>query len=305
MKLNQKQFLLDDRTFTNFEKAAAVILPVPYEGGTSYGKGTALAPQAVIDASYYVEFYDEVLRAEPYRMGISTLAPLRQRRGQSIHESIYTTIREILGHNKMIALLGGDHSVSFGCFKALHEKYPHSGVIQLDAHADLRQSYENSPFSHACIMARLRELTADVLQLGIRSLSAEEAQDIDNQGYQVHTMHDFRGSNFNLVAALQKLPDSVYLTVDVDVFDWSVIRSTGTPEPGGFTWDEGTNLIAAIFSHKNVIGFDLVELSHSPHDPNSAFAAAKLFYKMLGFKLFKHVETNLGKWPLMPDGPLF
>jgi agmatinase len=305
MKLNQKQFLLDDPTFTNFEKAAAVIVPVPYEGGTSYGKGTALAPQAVIDASYFVEFYDEIIKAEPYRMGISTMAPVRQPRGQGIHELVCNTAGELLGQNKFIAMLGGDHSVSYGCFKALHEKYPACGVIQLDAHADLRQSYENSPFSHACIMARLRELTQDALQIGIRSLSVEEAQDIDKHHYQVCTMHDYRTGNFDLMAALQKLPDSVYLTVDVDVFDWSVIRSTGTPEPGGFTWDEGVNLLSTIFSRKTVTGFDLVELSHSPHDANSTFAVAKLLYKMFGFKLQKLVETKLKTWPVVPNGPLF
>ena len=182
-------------------------------------------------------------------------------------------------------LLGGDHSISPGFLRALCEEYGTLSVIQIDAHADLRDSYQGSKFSHACVMARIRELTPHTLQIGIRSMSFEEAQRVEREDLPVCTMSDFRRGKFDMDAALENLPDPVFITVDVDVFDWSVIMSTGTPEPGGFTWDEAMDLLKNIFAHKRVVGFDVVELSYSETDKNSAFAVAKLIYKMLGFKL--------------------
>jgi agmatinase len=305
MRHNPKQFLLADEAFTDFARSAAVILPVPFEGGISYGKGTAQAPRAVIDASYFVEFYDEVLKAEPYRMGITTMAEVKARKGQTIHDAVYKAVDELLLHKKFVAMVGGDHSVSYGCFRAVQRHHPQCSVIQLDAHADLRPSYDGSPFSHACIMARIRELTPQALQIGIRALCVEEAREIEKNHYPVATMHEFRHGGFNLETALDRLPDPVYLTVDVDVFDWSVIYSTGTPEPGGFTWDEGLHVLEKIFSQKNVVGFDVVELSYTPLNPNSTFATAKLLYKMLGFKLADLVRRKLKTWPITPNGSLF
>jgi agmatinase len=159
--------------------------------------------------------------------------------------------------------------------------------------------------NHACIMARIREHTTDALQLGIRSLSATEAKRITREAWPVVTMACLRSGELNLEKLLSRLPDPVYVTVDVDVFDWSVIRSTGTPEPGGFLWDEGLELLQQIFQSKHVVGFDVVELSAEAGDRNSAFAAAKLVYRMLGMKLASEVARGTIDWPRTPQGQLF
>ena len=301
MKLHRRQFLDLDPEYTDFEKAAVSILPFPYEGGISYRSGTARAPDAVLEASGNLELYDEVLRSEPYRMGIATInSPDIPAQTEDVLERVYRSTRSLMKAGKFVVLLGGDHSITPGCFRAVHEKYPAVSVIQLDAHADLRDTYDESRFNHACTMARIRDICKDTLQLGIRSMSKEEAERIDTEDISLYTISDFHNSMFDIDTVLDRLPDPVYVTVDVDVFDWSVIMSTGTPEPGGFTWEEGLSLLHRISIRKSVVGFDVVELAYNDNDYNSPFAVAKLIYKMLGFKL-KNVlsEKNL-PWPSAP-----
>lgn len=306
MKINPKQFLDPPAQYTDFKNAATVILPIPYEGGVSYGRGTAGGPDAVIEASKHLEFYDEVLKAEPYRMGISTVMPPEiSANAERMQEAVFEAAKNLIARNKYIVLLGGDHSLSFGYFKALHAVTDQLAVIQLDAHSDLRDTYEGSPFSHACIMSRIREITGDTLQIGIRSMSLEEARRVESENLALCTMSALRSGEFDIHAALNALADPVYLSVDVDVFDWSVIRNTGTPEPGGLLWDEALALLQHIFSQKDVIGIDVVELSDNPSDRNSAFAVAKLIYKMLGFKLAAEVSRGKITWPDKPRGNLF
>ena len=286
MKLYPKQFLGLDTRFVDHEKAKVAILPFPYEGGVSYGAGTAKAPDSVIEASHYLELYDEVLRTEPYRAGIVTVSPPDIPTDHAaMFETVYKKTQALIKKKKFVVLLGGDHSISSGFLRALCEEYGTLSAIQIDAHADLRDSYQGSKLSHACIMARIRELTPHTLQIGIRSMSFEEAKRIEREDLSVYTMHDFRHGKFDIDAVLENLPDPVFVTVDLDAFDWGVIMSTGTPEPGGFTWDEAMDLLANIFARKRVVGFDVVELSYSETDKNSAFAVAKLIYKMLAFKL--------------------
>ena len=306
MKTAASQFLGLESKHTDFARAAVVILPVPYEGGISFGKGAAQGPQAIIEASRYLELYDEGLQAEPYRMGIATVnAPILDSDPERVQKEIYRSSRALRQAGKFIVLLGGDHSISSGLARALKEEGDPLAVLQLDAHADLRDTYEGSRWSHACAMARLREITPHTLQIGIRSMSAAEAALIQEQQMPVCTMDAYRRRTFDLKAALDKLPDAVYLTLDVDVFDWSVVRSTGTPEPGGLLWDEAMDLLRLIFSTKKVIGVDVVELARNPHDINSPFAVAKLIYKMLGFKLAADVNRGLIEWPHQPCGNLF
>jgi len=306
MKLNSKQFLDLDAEFAEFKTAAVAILPVPYEGGITYGAGTSQGPDAVINASQHLELYDEMLKAEPFRMGIATLMPLKfPSDPQGLHKAIYRCSKAVIKEDKFVVLLGGDHSISIGYFQALQEKHPLLSVIQLDAHADLRDRYRGNPFSHACVMSRIREVTPHTLQIGIRSMSLDEARRIEREDLAVCTMADYRRGNFDIDAAIARLPDPVYVTMDVDVFDWSVIRSTGTPEPGGFLWDEALHLLQRIFMQKNVAGFDVVELSGDSNDRNSAFAVAKLIYKMLGFKLDAAVQQKTLEWPERPRGSLF
>lgn len=306
MKLYSKQFLGLDSRFTEYERSAVAVLPVPYEGGCSYGVGTAKGPDAVIEASYNLELYDELLQAEPYRMGIVTVMPPEICSDPiRMQETIYQISLALIQEDKFVVAVGGDHSISPGYFKALNEQYSRISVIQLDAHADLRDVYDNSPFSHACIMSRIREITTDTLQIGIRSMSLEEARRIESENMAVCTMSDYRSGMFDMDTALGRLPDPVFLTLDVDVFDWSVVHSTGTPEPGGLLWDEAMALLQKLFAKKNIVGFDVVELSADSHDRNSAFAVAKLIYKMLGFKLADQVRRGSLQWPDKPSGNLF
>jgi agmatinase len=305
VKLHRKQFLAPGPEFTALETSAGAILPFPYEGGVSYGGGAGLAPDAVLDASAYVEFFDEVLEAEPFRLGISTLQPppVPKNPGKMI-EALRKAASGPLSMDKFTIVLGGDHSISQGFHLALTDKYGPVSVVQLDAHADLRDTYENSRFSHACIMSRLRDMTSHTLQIGIRALSVEEADRMKREEIQVCTMHAFRSGHFDLQSALARLPDPVFVTLDVDVLDWSVVWSTGTPEPGGMTWDEILRLLEMIFSMKKVVGADLVELSHDERDRNSPYAAARLLYKMFGFQFHASLRRLNRLWPEKPDGPL-
>lgn len=285
MKINTKQFLGIDTTFCSYEESTFVVVPFPYEGGISYGKGTAHGPDAIIDASYYLELYDEILDIEPYTAGICTVIPPKiPSKTINMTDIVYNTTSTLLRDGKFIVSLGGDHSISTGYCQALKEKYGQISVIQLDAHADLRDSYEGSMYSHACVMSRIREITGNTLHIGIRSMSKNEAERIKREQIPVCTMNDFRKGIFDVHSAIHRLPDPVFITFDVDVFDWSVVRSTGTPEPGGFLWDESMNLLSKIFSMKQVAGFDMVELSCEQNDCNSPFAVAKAIYKMIGFK---------------------
>ena len=306
MIANPHRFLDPDPLFTRDETSAVVLLPVPYEGGVSCGKGAAGAPAAVIEASRFLELYDEVLDAEPCRMGIFTAAPPPLPSSDAaVAGTVRLSVLQIMDSGRFPVLLGGDHSVTPGAVAAAAARHSSLGVIQLDAHADLRPEYEGSPYSHACVMARVREMTRDTLQVGIRSMSVEEARLAAREGIALFPMHRVRNGGFDATQALSLLPRDVYITVDVDVFDWSVIASTGTPEPGGMLWDEATAFLSEVFSTKNVVGFDVVELAESESDRNSPFAVAKLIYRMLGFKLGAEVARRGAPWPETPAGPIF
>jgi agmatinase len=270
---------------SDLETARVVMVPFGYEGGVSYGKGTAAAPEAVLRASHYLELYDEVLDAEPSRVGIATIAePAIPQAPEAMLDALESVTGQLLDREKFVVVIGGDHSITTGYVRALATRNADFGVLQLDAHSDLRESYEGSRWSHACVMARIREITNRTLQIGVRSMSAPEARRVKTDNLALCTMHRYRSGEFDIHAELARLPERLFITVDVDVFDWSVIASTGTPEPGGMHWDEAMNLLDAVFRAKTVIGFDVVELARRDQDPNSPFATAKLIYKMIGMR---------------------
>lgn len=265
------------------DKAAALILPVPYEGTVTYGKGTGGGPQAVIEASQQVELYDEYLDSEPWRQGIATLPALHPREStEEMVQAVDQTVDRYVKPGRLVVTLGGEHSISGGAVAAHLRTYPEMGVVQLDAHADLRDTYEGTPWNHACVMARIRDLIPSprVLQLGIRSLSAEEAALARSRSYSIVHARDIVQGRFEATNYLRHLPCEVYVTLDVDVFDPSVIRATGTPEPGGLDWYTVLGIMEHIFAAKRVVGFDVVELSAG--DSPSAFTAARLIYRMIG-----------------------
>jgi agmatinase len=293
MKSHPTPFLGPPTEYCDPNKARAVVVPFAYEGNVSYGLGAAQGPQAVLEASQQVEFYDDILDAEPFRVGIATPEmPAIPTDPAEMIASLAQITDDLLTKGQFPIVIGGDHSITTGYVQSIAKHHPGFGVIQLDAHADLREAYEDNPLSHASVMARIREITPHTLQIGIRSMAVEEARRVKEENLSFCTMRQWRRGAFDLKAGLAALPEKVFITLDVDVFDWSVIASTGTPEPGGFYWDETLDLLQTIFACKEVVGCDVVELAYRPSDPNSPFAVAKLIYKMIGFK-FAHCLTHL------------
>ncbi|MDY6861860.1 MAG: agmatinase [Thermodesulfobacteriota bacterium] len=282
-----ENFLDLEKEYTDIKRAKVVILPVPYERTVTFGIGTSKGPYSIIFASRHLELYDETLNLEPYRVGIATFPALSlPDEPYDAINTVYESTKALIQDGKFVVSLGGEHTISVGFCKALVEIYPSLCVIQLDAHADLRENFCGSPYNHACTMARIREYVTDALQIGIRSMSSYEAEIIYKRDYKVFTMDMFRSKEIDLEKILDSIGNDIFLTIDVDAFDWSVIRSTGTPEPGGFLWGESLHLLSLIFRKKNVVGFDIVELTGNGRDINSSFAAAKLVYKLIGFKFF-------------------
>lgn len=254
----------------SLEKAKVVILPIPHEKTITYKKGTSQAPSAIIEASKQIEHYD--LESKKTPITPHTLEPIK-------YDQIQETIKKL--KDKFIISLGGEHSISFPIVKELKEKYNNLTVLQIDAHADLRDEYDNNKFSHACVMSRILEICPAV-QVGIRSISKEEADFAKQNNLSIFYM-----DNINNEEILNSLSENVYITLDVDAFDPSVIPSVGTPEPGGFTWNEMLELLKPIFEKKNVIGFDIVELAPIKCLHAADFTVAKLIYKMIDFKFNK------------------
>ncbi|MFH0921266.1 MAG: agmatinase [Fibrobacterota bacterium] len=278
--------------FSGYAGARAVVLTVPYEGTVSYGRGTGRAPAALLNASYFLEYYDETLNRRNYEAGIATLPPLKaEKTPEKMVASVEKACDRLVRDNKFIAMVGGEHSISFGLYRALRKKYPDLSVLQIDAHGDLRDSYEGSPYSHACVMRRITASCRKTAQVGIRSICAEEAAFIRKNKRPVYMARDITGKTKWIPGMLKKLSRNVFVTIDIDGFDPSVVPHTGTPEPGGLGWYEGLNILHKVFEKKNVVGFDLVELASSPISRASDFLAAKLVYHLIGCKFKKILRT--------------
>jgi agmatinase len=251
-----------------------VIVPCPHEATTCYGRGTKKGPAAILRAFRHVELFDEELGYEPCRKGgIFIEKPVAVGR-------LPLAVSKILKDNKIPVILGGEHSLTPFAVKAAAEKYKNLSVLQLDAHADLRDSYQGSKNSHACAVRRVLEI-CPVVQVGIRSISLEEWAWAKKTG-QINKIHF--AEKLELVEKIEdQLHKNVYITVDVDVFDPSVIPATGTPEPGGMFWYEVLDVLKGVCLTKNVVGFDVVELAPRKGDNASDFTVAKLIYKIMGF----------------------
>jgi agmatinase len=275
-----------DSRLSRCENAAFGIIPVPLEQTTSYGRGTRSGPASLIEASHYLELFDEVYGFEPARAGIWTAPPL-EFSGETIDQNIhliYTKSAELLKTKKYLIFLGGEHSITFPIVRAYSEQYPNLSVLQIDAHADLRKEYEGSVYSHAAVMRRIVDL-CNVVQVGIRSLSIEEYEEIPHLPTTVIYAHEYhRDRAGSIDKILANLTENVYITFDLDGFDPSVIPATGTPEPGGFLWQDAMELLEKVFASRHVVGSDVVELAPVENLPASSFTAAKLVYKMIAMK---------------------
>ena len=283
-------FLGLDPKLSDYKKAKVAILPLPYEATTSYGAGTKRGPAAIIKASQQVEFFDEELNAEPCQVGIATAkAPaFGKTSGAKAMKRIADSCRKLLNDGKFVIGLGGEHSVTPGMVQAMHEKYPGLWVVQLDAHSDLRDEYVGSPYSHASAMARVIEF-CPLIGLGIRSGIIGERERLKPPS-RVFYAHEMRQSSwieevFNLVGT------RVYLTIDLDFFNPAEMPAVGTPEPGGFGWYEGLDFLRELFARREVVGCDIVELMPLRGQTGSDFFAARLAYKLIGYKFLSGKRT--------------
>ncbi|MBR5198110.1 MAG: agmatinase [Alistipes sp.] len=263
-----------------YQSAAIAILPVPYDGTSTWIKGADLGPKALLEASYNLEFYDIETRTEVYKRGIATLEPVTEAASpEAMADAVERRMEQILLDGKFPVLIGGEHSVSIGAFRAMARRYPNLSILQLDAHSDMRDEYEGSACNHACVMARAKELTPHITQVGIRSSAREEQHNI--YPYRTFYAHDIVGQDGWQERVSQQLTDAVYVTIDLDVLDPAYMPSTGTPEPGGLSYREVITLLRRVIKEHRVVGLDVVELCPNPTAKASDFLAAKLIYQFL------------------------
>ncbi len=264
--------------------ALFVVVPAPYDRTSTYQPGSRRGPAAIIEASTNMELYDEELKKETYLAGIHTTSALAidARGPKNMINILRKKIVKIVASNKIPVILGGEHSISLGAVQAVKDKYPRLKILQLDAHADLRESYQGSPYSHACVARRIAEI-CPLIQVGNRSMSKEEAEYLSQSKIKSYSA-DFTFEKKDWCELICKdLGGDVYVSIDLDVFDPSVMPSTGTPEPGGLYWSNVLRLLKLVSSSCKIRGFDAVELTPLPGIVAPDFMAAKLIYRFMGY----------------------
>lgn len=265
----------------DYPGAAIIIVPVPYDETSTWMKGSFRGPEAITEASVNLEFYDIETGTEVYKKGIHTIAPITEKSSpEALVTAVYEMAVDLLKEKKFPVFIGGNHTISIGAARAFAGHFRDLSVLQLDAHADLRQKYEGSQLNHACTMARIIEF-APVVQVGIRSISADELPYADIQ--RIYPAYELYYNKKLYTSALDKLTKNVYITIDLDVFDPSIMPSTGTPEPGGPEYYELLHFLRDVTKKKNVVGFDVVELCPSTVNKAPDFVAAKVIYQLLSY----------------------
>jgi agmatinase len=288
-----RNFLGLEDEFSGFADSRVVVLPVPFEATTSYGAGTSRGPAAILEASRYIELYDQELDAEPYEVGVATL-PVLELSGAGPEAAIgelraaYDALLDA-GSGKFVIMLGGEHSVSSAPILAWADRLAAEGrrltVLQFDAHTDLRPEYEGSPYSHASVMHRVHERGVDIVAVGIRALTREERELArGSEGIHLFLADEIHEGDAWMDEVMARLGDDVYITFDVDCFDPSLVPATGTPEPGGLQWYPVMKLLRRVFRERQVHSCDVVELAPIPGNHAPDFLVAKLIYKMIGYK---------------------
>ena len=276
--------------FTKYDKSKIVLIPVPFDGTSTWQKGADKGFEAFIEASENMELYDIETDSEVYKNGISILNAITEKSSpEAMVEAVHKSVQHQIKRNKFVTLFGGEHSISIGAIRAFYETYENLTVLHLDAHADLRKEYEGSKYNHACAVYEASQHT-NLIQIGIRSMDASEKLTMDFE--KVYFAHEIAQDNFWMDSALEQMTENVFITFDLDVFDPSIMPSTGTPEPGGLFWNETLEFLNKVFSEKNVVGFDIVELCPNSNNKAPDFLAAKLYYKMLSYKFSNNTNTT-------------
>jgi agmatinase len=272
--------------YTNKEFAKVWLQSIPYDGTSTWGKGADQGFEAFLEASENMELYDIETDSEVYQQGVHILDPIKEKRSpEDMFKAVYENTKKLLKEDKFLTFFGGEHSISIGLIKAFYEKYQNLTVLQLDAHTDLRPEYHGSPYNHACAVYDASK-NANLIQVGIRSMDVSENEHLIREkcyfAEQIHGKTDWQEKS------IAQMSDKVYITIDLDVFDPSIMPATGTPEPGGLDWYTLTRYLRKVFEQKEVVGFDLVELAPITGNPAPEFLAAKLYYKLLSYKFEIH-----------------
>jgi agmatinase len=269
-----------EKEFSDLKTSPIVILPVPFDRTSTWRKGAKKGPGAIIEASRNLELYDIETDSEVYKKGIYTHRGIKALTPERMISKVYREVKQLLNAQKFVVILGGDHTVSIGGIRAFVETWDEICVLHLDAHTDLRDSYEGTKYSHACVMARVKEIIPDTVSVGIRSTDSTELKNLNRE--RTFYAEELLCSDAWIERVIEKLKSNVYVTIDLDVFDPGIMPSTGTPEPGGLDWYQVTGLLREVSKSRNIVGFDVVELCPS-ENPAPDFLAAKLVYKVLSY----------------------
>ncbi len=283
-----KNFLgIEDEALFNYENSKVVVQSAPYEYTSSYLMGSAKGPEAIIKASQFVEFYDEELEVETLnKIGIATVPPIdfTGKVDAAAIDLIEQHTDKLLNDGKFVVSLGAEHTVTYGFVKAFAKKYNDLTVLQIDAHSDLRYSYHDNIYSHASVMHRIHDMGLNICQAGIRAQCIEEAELIKSSDH-IHTAyaHKIRTNPFWIRELLAGMTENVYITIDADGFDPSIMPAVGTAEPNGLFWNETLDLLRTVCNERKVVGFDIVECAPMEGSILSEYTLAKLAYRILGY----------------------
>ena len=289
MKLTRTYARIPEK-YSSSEKSKVVLIPVAYDGTSTWGKGADKGPEAFLEASENMELYDIETDSEAYREGVYLNETLKDFDSpETMVDTVYALVKDFIKRKKMATLIGGEHSVSIGAIRAFNETYQGLTVLHIDAHADLRASYNGSKYNHACALYEASQ-TTNLVQVGIRSMDPSENSVMNRD--RVFFAHEIITDDYWMDNVLDLMTDNVYISFDLDALDPSILSSTGTPEPGGLLWYETLEFLKRIFEECNVVGFDIVELCPNEMDRSSDFLAAKLYYKMLSYKYQPDVEKD-------------
>ena len=276
--------------FGNLSTSKIVIIPVPYDGTSTWQKGADKGPKAFLEASENMELYDIETNYEVYKEGVFLAEPITENASpEAMVEAVHQETKKFINRNKFVTVFGGEHSVSIGTIRAFNECFNNLTVLHIDAHADLRKEYEGSSCNHACAVYEANEQT-NLVQVGIRSMDISEKRTMNPD--KVFFAHDMAVNEDWMDDVLDQLTGNVFITFDLDALDSSIMPSTGTPEPGGLFYYETLEFLKKVFTERNVVGFDMVELCPNPTEKSSDFLAAKLFYKMLSYKFVSEMEDE-------------
>ncbi|WP_055434855.1 agmatinase [Lacinutrix algicola] len=275
--------------FSKLDTAKIVLIPVPYDGTSTWQKGADKGPEAFLNASENMELYDIETETEVYKQGVYLADSVTENTSpEAMVEAVHKATKSYIKKNKFVTIFGGEHSISIGTIRAFNEMYKNLTVLQLDAHADLRTEYEGSKCNHACAVYEASQ-TTNLIQVGIRSMDVIETTVMDKE--KTYFAHEMAIDDTWVDSSIDQMTENVFITIDLDVFDPSIMPSTGTPEPGGLLWYETLEYLKQVFEEKNVVGFDIVELCPNKDEKSSDFLAAKLYYKMLSYK-FKSEDVK-------------